>query len=165
MERSIDEVCRQAFELARHYEYECSGCAQTTLAGLLEALEIPNDDVFKAASGFADGLGLTTRGTCGALIAGVLALGMVFGRKREDLEDPLAAMDSYDLVADLVEQFEERFGSLRCSDIQTAQAGRSFNLRDPDDLEAAVEAGMMDHCSNLAGKAAEMAARIIMEES
>ena len=165
MEKPIEEICRRAFELARHNEYEYTGCAQTTLAGLLDALEMPNDDVFKAVSGLADGLGLSTRGTCGALMAGALAIGLVFGRERKDLEDPLAALDSYDLVLDLVEQFENRFGALRCSDIQCAHAGRSFNLREPDDMEAAVEAGLMEYCSGVAGAAAEMAARLILEES
>ncbi|MBU2547696.1 MAG: C-GCAxxG-C-C family protein [Proteobacteria bacterium] len=165
MTRNIDDLCRKAFELARHNEHEYTGCCQTTLAGILDALERPADEVFKAASGMADGMGLSTRGSCGALVAGALAIGLYFGRERKDFEDPLAAMDSYDLVLDLVEQFEKRFGALCCADIQTAHAGRSFDLRRPEDMEAALEAGMLDHCSGVAGTAAEIAARIILEES
>ncbi|MEW6264245.1 MAG: C-GCAxxG-C-C family protein [Thermodesulfobacteriota bacterium] len=164
MERNIEEVCRLAYQLAEKNELECSGCAQSALAGILDALDKRQDEVFRAASGLADGLGLSTRGNCGALVAGALAIGLFFGRRRENFHDPFAAMDSYDLVLDLVEKFEARFGSLRCLDIQTALAGRSFNLRRPEELEAALAAGLHHHCAQVVGTAAELATRIILEE-
>lgn len=165
MTGNIEEIVNLAFQKAKQYEQENTGCAQSALAGIQEALSMPNEDLFRAASGLSDGLGLSTRGTCGALVAAALAIGSVFGRKRSDFEDPLAALDSYDLVLDLVEQFEQKVGAIRCLDIQTRFAGRSFNLRNPDDFEAAVEAGLSDHCSGVAGIAAELATRIILEES
>ena len=163
MSDQIEATCEKAFQLAKQYEQECTGCAQSTLAGLMEALGIWSEEAFKAASGLADGLGLTTRGTCGALSGGAMAIGLRFGRARRDFNDPLAAMASYDLVKMLVEQFEERFGGLVCGDIQTGLVGRAFDLRDPEDLAQAMEAGMVEHCSNVTGTTARLAARIILE--
>ncbi len=165
MEKSIEETCRQVYKMAENNERSNTGCAQSAMAAILDVINRPNDDLFRAVSGLADGLGLSTKGTCGALVAGALAIGLVFGRKREDFSDPLAAMDSYDLVLDLVDQFEKKIGALRCQDIQTAHAGRSFNLRNPDDMEAALDAGLLDHCAGVVATAAEMATRIIVEES
>jgi C_GCAxxG_C_C family probable redox protein len=160
-----DERIRIAFQKAQDYEKQYTGCAQSALAGILDSLEIKNEDLFRAASGLSDGLGLSTKGSCGALVGAALAIGLIFGRKRTDFQDPLAAMDSYDLVLDLVEQFETKIGAVRCKDIQTRLAGRSFNLREPEEFEAAIEAGMSDHCAFVAGTAAELATRIILEES
>ncbi len=160
-----EEVAQQAYEFARDFERENTGCAQSCLAGIYKALNLEDDSLFKAASGLSDGMGLTTNGTCGALTAGALVLGHYFGRTREQFEDPLAAMDSYDIVKDLHDQFLDRVGAVRCGDIQKKIAGRSFDLRNPDDLTAAVEAGMSDHCAEVAGIAAEIACRIIAEET
>ncbi|MFW9913167.1 MAG: hypothetical protein ACFFEU_11880, partial [Candidatus Thorarchaeota archaeon] len=56
---------KKAFDLGQEYEQKCTGCAQTTIAAIFDSLELWSEDVFKAASGLADGLGLTGDGTCG----------------------------------------------------------------------------------------------------
>jgi len=61
MEKSRDSIVKKAFESAQNYEKKCTGCAQTTIAGIFEALGIENDDVFRSASGLADGLGANRR--------------------------------------------------------------------------------------------------------
>lgn len=165
MEKSIDEICKLTFWAAKKYEQSNTGCAQSALAGIFDALGKSDDLLFRSISGLADGLGLSTRGSCGALTAGALAIGMIFGRTREDFNDPLAAMDSYDLVLDLVDKFEEKVGAIRCCDIQKLKAGRSYNLRFPADMQAALDDDMLDHCSTVVGIAAEQAVRIILEES
>ena len=42
-------------------------------------------------------------------------------------------------------------------------AGRFYNLFDPDDLSAAMEAGMLERCASLAGEVAGMTTEIILE--
>ena len=71
-------VAEKAFKLGEKYESECIGCAQTTVAAIFEALGIWNDDVFNAASGLANGLGLTGEGSCGALIGASMVMGYLF---------------------------------------------------------------------------------------
>ena len=73
------DVLDAVFERARDNERRCTGCAQSTVAALLDTLDIKADDVFRAASGLADGVGLTTDGSCGALTGGVMVLGLAHG--------------------------------------------------------------------------------------
>ncbi len=157
------EAVEKAFSLAKQYEKECTGCAQSCVAGIFGALGMENDDVFTAASGLADGLGITGDGSCGALVGGALVIGLLFGRKPGDFQDPLAPMRSYELVKQLHGRFVERFGSCRCHDIQKNLAGRTFNFWEDDDIEAALELGLVEHCSTVAGTAAALAVGIILD--
>ena len=65
----------KARELGQQYEKTCTGCAQTTLAAVMDALDTQSEDAFRAASGLADGVGLSGDGSCGALTGGAMAIG------------------------------------------------------------------------------------------
>ena len=164
MSESVDEISNRAFELARQYERECTGCAQTTIAGIFNALDMWSEDVFKAVSGLADGLGLTGDGTCGSLTAAAMVIGYVFGRERKDFADMMKPMRSYILSKRLHDEFVEKYGSCRCYDVQEKLMGRTYNLYDPDELREAFSTGMLDHCSRLVGEMASLATRLILEE-
>jgi len=164
MEKSRDVILEKAFESARNYERKCTGCAQTTIAGIFEVLGIENDDVFRSASGLADGLGLTGDGSCGALVGGAMVIGYLFGRKKKDFSDMMKPMTSYILTKRLHNRFVERYGTCRCYDIQKSLMGRTFNLYDPSELKQATEYGMIDHCSKVVGTSARLATEIIIDE-
>ena len=165
MSADVEKVKALAYELGKKNELERTGCGQSALAAILEAVGRPNEEVFRAASGLADGLGLSTKGTCGALLGSAMAIGLFFGRGYDKFDDPMAAMDSYDLVLEVVEEFEKQVGALKCGDIQTSFFGRSFNLRRPEELEAAVGLGLHPRCAEVVGLAASLAAGIIAEET
>jgi C_GCAxxG_C_C family probable redox protein len=160
----VERIKSMAYELAKRNELEKTGCGQSALGAILEAVGKPNEEVFRAASGLADGLGLSTKGTCGALLGAAMAIGLFFGRGYDKFHDPMAAMDSYDLVLEVVEEFEKRVGAIKCGDIQTSFFGRTFNLRRPEELEAALAAGLHPRCAEVVGTAALLAAGIIAEE-
>ncbi|MEA1872088.1 MAG: C-GCAxxG-C-C family protein [Chloroflexota bacterium] len=161
----IDEnVLNKAFESGKRHEMGSSGCPQCTIAGIFEALGIENDDVFKAATGFADGVGLTGDGHCGALSGGVMAISYLFGREGKDSGDMMKQVPALILSKKLHDQFIEKYGTCRCADIQTKFVGRFFNLYDPKEMEAAYKAGMVDKCSTLVGEVARMATKIILEK-
>lgn len=164
MDSKREELEKKAYNLGVKYEKECTGCAQTTLAAVFDTLDIENDNVFKSASGLADGLGLTGDGSCGALVSGSLALGYLFGRERQDLPDMMKPMKSYLLVKKLHDEFVGNYGCCRCADLQKSLMGRTFNLLDPNEFKEAMDFGMMDHCSQVVGTAAQMTTRIILEE-
>jgi C_GCAxxG_C_C family probable redox protein len=159
-----NEIIENAYHLARGYEKNCTGCAQSAVAGLLEAFGIKNEDVFKAASGLADGIGLSGDGSCGALTGCAMVLGLFFGRDRKNHKDMMAPMKSYLLCRELCDDFIARYGSIRCYDIQTNIMGRSFNLLSPFDLKRAWKIKMIDYCSNLVGQSARKTAEIILRE-
>jgi C_GCAxxG_C_C family probable redox protein len=164
MAETSGEVAEKAYQLGEKYEKECTGCGQTVIAAIFDALALENDDVFRAASGLADGLGLTGDGSCGALVGASLVLGYLYGRERKDLPDMMKPMKSYLLVKALHDRFVERYGTCRCHDLQMSLMGRTFNLLDPEELKAAFQFGMMDHCSKVVGTAARLATELILKE-
>ncbi|MFO8058645.1 MAG: C-GCAxxG-C-C family protein [bacterium] len=163
-ETETDEVIEKAGELGEEYEKTCTGCSQSVVAALQDALDLPSGEVFKAASGLADGIGLSGDGSCGALTGGSMMISLVFGRDREHHQDMMAAMNSYLLCKELYQDFMDRYGSCRCYDIQQKLMGRTFDLLDPKDLEAAGKAGMMETCSKVVAGSAKKAAEIITRE-
>ena len=162
---SEKDVLNKAFELGKKYEKNFTGCAQTAIAAIFEALGIWNEDVFKAASGLADGLGLTGDGSCGALIGASMVIGYLFGREHKDFEDMYKSKKSYALVKQLHDIYVEKFGSCRCFDVQTKLVGRTYNLWDEKEFEEAFESGLIHHCSNVVGTVAKMATEIILNTS
>ncbi|MDD5648121.1 MAG: hypothetical protein PHY03_04230, partial [Dehalococcoidia bacterium] len=62
MEKSRQEIKDTAFALAKKYEFENGNCAQSVFAGVMESLGVENEEVFRAATGLADGIGLTGEG-------------------------------------------------------------------------------------------------------
>ena len=160
----MEELLNKAFTAAKQYEMTNGGCPQCTLMGVFEALNIENDDVFKAATAFADGVGLTGDGHCGALSGGVMAISYLFGREKDDFSSSRKLLKASILSKKLHTEFIEKYGTCRCADIQTKTFGRFFNLYDPEELRAASKAGMAEHCSTLVGEVARMTTRIILEE-
>ena len=163
MNQSKEEILSKAFELGQKYEKKCTGCAQTSIAAIFEALGIWNDDVFKAGSGLADGLGLTGNGTCGALTGASMVISYLFGRELKDFGDMYKPMKSYSLVKKLHDKYVEKYGSCRCHDVQETGLGRSYNLWDPKEMREAFQSGMMEHCSDLVGNVAQLTTEIILE--
>ncbi|MGQ9537333.1 MAG: C-GCAxxG-C-C family protein [Actinomycetota bacterium] len=164
MAESGFDLAEEAYRRAKEYEATCTGCAQSVVAGLLDVLGLEEESVFRAASGLADGIGLTGDGSCGALTGGCMILGLLFGRKREDHRDMMKPMRSYLLCKELHRFFVEEYGSARCHDIQMKLMGRTYNLYDPQDLQEAFHSGMLEHCSEVVGRAARRAAELIIEE-
>jgi len=163
MKEKNSEILDLAFNKAKQYEMRSGGCSQCTLAGVFDALGVENDDIFKAATGLADGVGLTGDGHCGALSGGVLAIGYFFGREKEDFGDMMKLVKGNLLSKKLHGCFVEKYGTCRCADLQTSFCGRFYNLYDPEEMKAAVKAGLLDTCSTLVGEVAKMATEIILD--
>ncbi|MDI6831717.1 MAG: C-GCAxxG-C-C family protein [Actinomycetota bacterium] len=161
-----EELVEEARRLASDYEKRCTGCAQSVVAGLVDALGIEDagEGVFRAASGMADGIGLTRDGSCGALTGGCMVIGLLFGRERKDHQDMMKPMKSYLMCKELLEDFLERYGSSRCNDIQMKLMGRTYDMYDPAQLKEAFSSDMMEHCSGVVGNAAARAAEIILAQ-
>ncbi|MEW6553788.1 MAG: C-GCAxxG-C-C family protein [Actinomycetota bacterium] len=165
-EKDGQAMVEDAARLAEDYERRCTGCAQSVVAGLLDALGIEdqNEGVFRAASGLADGIGLTGDGSCGALTGACMVFGLLYGRERKDHQDMIKPMRSYLMCKELHDDFTARYGSCRCFDIQEKLMGRTYNMYDPEQLQEAFKDGMMDHCSKVVGEAARKAAELILAE-
>ena len=83
-----------------------------------ESQGIESDLLPKIATGFCSGLA-RTGGICGALTGGILALNLLTGRS-----EPGAPVDeNYALVGELIEQYEEKFGSTNCKELTGVDLG------------------------------------------
>ena len=162
--KNREKIAERAGELAAEYEKTCTGCAQSVVAGLLDALEIDSPDVFKAASGLADGIGLTGDGSCGALTGCAMVIGLALGRERKDHRNMMKPMQSYLLCKELHDEFVREYGSCRCHDIQQRIMGRTFDLLDPTQLEEAFKQGMLEHCARVCGAAARKTVELLLRE-
>ncbi len=159
-----EEMLEDVYKKAKAYELRGGNCSQCSLAAIFEVLGVDDENVVRAATGFADGVGLTGDGHCGALSGGTMAISYFFGRKKEDLAKMGKQLKALLLAKKFQEQFVAEFSACRCHDIQVKQFGRFFNLYDMEDMKAALAAGVPEGCSTLVGKAARMALSIILDE-
>ena len=155
---------------ARALEYDkYSGCSQSVLLALQEAFDIGDQESFRAATVLSGGV--ARRGeTCGALLGGLMALGLVYGR--DDIRDTQAYRDAMKPANEIVDEFkrrlEEEFGfdetleSTICRDIQEHIYGRSFDLNNPEDYPLFIEAG--GHGDDGCPKTCAVAAKVTAEK-
>jgi len=163
-ELASEELLQKVEEAGSKCERELHGCGRCTLAALMQCFGLADkastDLVLKAALPLSGGIA-QTRNTCGALLGGLMGIGMVFfAGKLEDAEakDIQAVMA---LGRRYYRRFEKEIGNVRCFDIRQVGLGRSFS--DPDQYEAFVKAGGYDLCASVCGKAARLAAEFILE--
>jgi len=161
-----NEVADKAYELGKEYEKTYKGCAQCVVAALQDALNLRNDDIFKAATGLAGGGGLATDGSCGAYIGAILILGFLLGRERDNFTDPEGIrLRTYELVRKLRNRFIQEYGSVICRDIQTKVMGRPYYLADPEESRKFEAAGAHSvHCLEVVGKAARWLVELLEKE-
>ena len=163
MNEKNNELIEKAYKLGKKFEKECTGCAQSSIAAIFKALSIWNDDVFKAASGLADGLGLTGDGSCGALIGASMVIGYLFGRESKDFDKIGKPMKSYKLVKQLHGEYLEKYDSCRCHDVQMKLVGKTYDLWNPKELKESFSSGMIEHCSEVVGNIAKIGTKIILK--
>lgn len=166
MQEEKKGLLEKAYNLGFEYEKTYRGCSQCTIAAIQDTLDIRDDSVFKAGTGLASGGGLTGIGACDGYVGGVMVLSQLLGRERSNFADPeRIQFKTFDLAKRLIDEFVREFGSIICRDIQTKKFGRPYYIRDPEDFEKFEEAGgHVDNCTDVVGKAAQMAVKLILDE-
>lgn len=114
------------------------------------------DDLMIKAVGPMAG-GSRSRSLCGALQAGILTLGMLYGAEGENLGSQEALVASFQPVKELYRKFEEAFGSRLCPEIIHA------DLEVPEERKAWVDRGGKQECAVLCRKTVRMLFDIIAE--
>ena len=87
MDNDITSLKQKAYDLAFSYEAERGSCPQAVLSAIMETLNIGDPKTIQAADGLAGGTALSSEGTCGALVGGILAIGTVVGRSYKDFSE------------------------------------------------------------------------------
>ncbi len=157
------QVPERAYALGFEFEQKYTNCAQCVLAALQQVMGGIDDEVFKAANTLAGGGALTTKGTCGALSGGMMAISTRYGRDRASFTTSRTRRAAA-LAKRLYDRFVAEYGSPICTDVHAAMFGRSFDFWNPDDSRAFEEAGgHLDKCTDVVGKAAQWTAEILLD--
>jgi C_GCAxxG_C_C family probable redox protein len=134
------------------------------ISAIFETLGIGDPKTIQAADSLAGGTALSTKGTCGALVGGLLAIGAVVGRTYEDFSAGERKRRVFQYSKKLYDRFVEEYGSPICQDIHKKLFGRTFNLLDPKDYEEFDKAGAhVDKCPSVSGNTAKWAAEILLK--
>ena len=147
----LDEVEAKGCQFNKRYH----GCAQSTLATLMFFFNLDKPDAFKAATGLGGGIGQTFENTCGALLGGVMAVSLLYGRELNNLDGAEKARATCSaLCRKLHERFEREYGSSICKNIHKKIFGRTYNPRISGEWDAYLADGGHDHkCPEVVGKA------------
>jgi C_GCAxxG_C_C family probable redox protein len=166
MSEPVKKEKSQATEKRVHALMETyHNCAQCTLVAIMEASGFNNDELAKASSGFAGGIG-GMQSVCGALTGGALALGLKYGRDVSYLDGPAEAAlkkqeESIEQVARLVKWFEREFGSIICLELRKLHMGTELSLGVPWQNEWADQLGMKTRCADIAARTALRTLRML----
>jgi C_GCAxxG_C_C family probable redox protein len=161
-----ESLIKKAYELGFDYEKTYHGCAQCAIAAIQDALEVRNDFVFKASSGFAAGCGLLRDGVCGGYAGGIMMMSLFFGRRREKFDnDRDENYRSYHMACALHEKFLHEYGTIICQDIHKKIFGKTFDLWNPEEKQLFEEAGAhRDKCTGVVATASSWTTEIILDE-
>jgi C_GCAxxG_C_C family probable redox protein len=163
--KSMDDLKKTAREKAYHYEVNYHCCSQATMLALQEVLGMEDELTLKATSSVCGGMALSGN-TCGALSAGVMVIGMKYGRG--DIKEGFTkVMKGMLPAAKLVKWFEKEFGTVMCRDISGFEMDEDMLKTAMENPEAMMEASdpeQVEKCSQLCGKTAEKVIEIISEE-
>ncbi len=138
-------------------EYFTSGlyCAESVVLSIARAEGVESDLLPKVATAFCSGMARSCS-TCGALTGAIMGISLVLGRStpNESVEP------SYTAARKLIKEFEQEFGDRNCYDLL-----EGCDLDTPEGQALFVEKRLIEQCLQITGKAAEIAARIIVESN
>ncbi|MHA2425660.1 MAG: C-GCAxxG-C-C family protein [Candidatus Thorarchaeota archaeon] len=101
-------------KLAMKYFSTDYNCSQSVMRSVLEKKGMDFDEIFNLASGFGGGVGLQGH-ICGAVSGAVAALGVINGKKFDDVKKHKEA--TYESVARFMQMFKEKNESIICDDL------------------------------------------------
>lgn len=162
---SREQLLKKIYDLAFNYEAERGSCPQCVLAALFETLNIGDEATIKSADALAGGTALSTKGTCGALVGGLLAISSIVGREYDDFNAGKTKRRVFHFSKQLYDKFIDEYGSPLCCDIHLKLFGRTFNLMDPKEYEDFDKAGAhVDKCPSVSGNVARWAAKLFLKD-
>ena len=157
-------IIEKARVLGMEYEQKYWGCGQSVALAVMDALDMRDDVLFRATSGFGAGIGLSNKSTCCALLGAVAVIGYVFGRDLKELERLDRGIFCYRVSRKMILQFEGHYGHLECSKLQESLMGRAFNLWDKEDFALFEKAGgHSDKCPSVVSWCAAQVTKLILE--
>lgn len=105
-------------------------CAQSVLTSFADQLAMTEDDLLRVSCAFGGGIGRQQH-TCGAVTGAAMALGLAFGKGKNDSDDK--KLFTYEMTVDLFDEFTRLNGSTNCRTLLNDLDMR--NEKDHDEIE------------------------------
>lgn len=168
-EQEKEKLLARVMKKAGDYEEISISCCQGPLVALQEEFNLGGgEEVIKAGTFMP---GVASRGeTCGAILGGLMALGLKFGKDRVHSADTGPEERKQTLVWRekawrFCEQFKKEMQSTMCADIKLRiMDGERYDSMDVEDRERFIKDGGPKKCRVPAETAARIAALILLEE-
>jgi C_GCAxxG_C_C family probable redox protein len=157
---SKEQLLDRIEETARNYELKEHGCSRCVLRSLQEHLNLGGESAFLASTPLAGGIAMMGD-TCGALLGGLMGIGLVTASP--NMEDESALFSSLAEGYKFFQTFVKKMGSSRCRELQIARLGYFVDLTDPQKYERAKEKGLYEVASKFVGESARLAAEWILK--
>jgi len=155
----IADIEQTAFDNERVYR----GCGRSVLCALQTHLGLESSAVIKAATALGGGVGRTGE-VCGALLGGLMAIGLVYASDRlDDARTSPAYQETTTRAMKLTDRFRKEFGGLRCRDVHRGLFGRHYDLRNPEDVQEFRKSDYTKCEDVVCRNAARLAAEVILE--
>ncbi len=135
----------------------CDGflCSQAVLSAYCEEEGLERELALKLATGLGGGMGRTAH-TCGAVTGAILVIGLKKGPV--EVNDVASKEETYYLVREFLNEFQERHGSVECRALLGCDIGT------PEGYRRAVDEGLFRKiCPGLVGGAVEILERMKKE--
>jgi hypothetical protein len=141
LRKTRNEIIKKSGELAAEYEAKYKGCAQCTFMAVIDALRwggleiIPKeveDRLFSGLCLMTGGVGLSGEGSCGAVAAGTLAIGLALGLEQDSINEGIFRQSCAVVRDALLARYNGKYNSLLCKDIQRKFFGKAWDLTRDD---------------------------------
>jgi len=162
-----ENILKKAYDLGFEFEKTYHGCAQCVIGAVYQLFpEMRSEDIFRAANAQAGGMGLTSKGQCGAAVGAGMILSQLYGRSLSNIQDPeKKRFFAYQLGAEFANRFIAEMGSLICGEIQKTKMGKSFQLLKSDEWNEFENLGGHDrHCPDVVGVATRILVQLMLEQ-
>jgi C_GCAxxG_C_C family probable redox protein len=130
-------------------------CAESVVLAIAKAQGVDSELLPKVATAFCSGMSRTC-GTCGALTGAIMGVGLALGR----VNAKESVQPSYTATQQLIQTFEKEFGSRDC---QALLDGCDLNTSEGQIMFKDQKFGQ--RCLQFTGRAAEIAAQVIVENN
>jgi hypothetical protein len=137
LKKTKEEIMKKAWDLGIEYGAKYKGCCESTFLATADALRwggleiIPEDvaeRIYPGISLLTAGVCMTGEGTCGAVSASVMTIGLALGIPRET-EDVEASHQAGVKIRDtLLAKYYQEYNSILCKDVQRKYFGKAWNL-------------------------------------
>jgi C_GCAxxG_C_C family probable redox protein len=132
-------------------------CSQSVLIALSDLTGLSEEESLKVASAFGGGIGRQQL-TCGALTGAAMALGLKFGKGKDDPEE--FKQHTYELTRTLFDEFTRRHGDTACFRLL-----EGLNMNDPADSEILASRGLFEkNCRSYVSDAVNLAGKLMTDK-